>query len=170
MSVEKTETLQIKTLIVDVDGTLTDGMYHVSEDGVISKTFYTRDFAAMDLLAGLGVSIVILSSASDSVINQKINSSRMQHKKNINIYTGIGNKTMFLFLNVGQKIELNNAAYIGDGLNDLEAMDLCGFTGCPSDAHLDVAQAVSYVCDKPGGKGAVEEFIDFIIKSRIYGN
>ena len=58
----------------------------------------------------------------------------------------------------------HEAAYIGDDLNDLECMELCGMSACPADAAEVVVRKVDFVCNKKGGEGAVREFIEHIIQ------
>lgn len=58
----------------------------------------------------------------------------------------------------------HETAYIGDDLNDLECMELCGISACPADAVESVARKVDFVCSKNGGEGAVREFIEHLIK------
>ena len=62
------------------------------------------------------------------------------------------------------KLVSDAVAYIGDDLNDLPAMKVCGCVGCPNDSTKEVLEYADYVCTKNGGAGAVREFIDYIVK------
>ena len=61
-------------------------------------------------------------------------------------------------------ISFEQVAYIGDDVNDMECMSVCGFSACPADAMEEVKECVDYVCKNIGGHGAVREIIDKIIK------
>lgn len=89
-----------------------------------------------------------------------------QRAKELNIselYQGITDKpAMLLKVSAKFNVPTSEVAYIGDDLNDLECIRLCGYSACPADAVPDVLSAVDYVCQHAGGRGAVREFIDHL--------
>ena len=64
-------------------------------------------------------------------------------------------------------IRLEDVAYIGDDLNDLEVMKMCGITGCPADAVEEIKNISDYVSKFNGGSGAIRDFVDWILKNKI---
>lgn len=83
------------------------------------------------------------------------------------MHQGIENKS-YKLRDVCEKlqVELSEVAYIGDDLNDLPCMKICGYSACPSDAIVQVRDNVNYVCQSKGGDGAVREFIDYLLSKR----
>ena len=160
--------MNIKLFIVDLDGTLTNGLYHVSEKNGVSKSFYTRDFSAMEKLYNKNIIIMIITNSTDSVIYEKI--------KNINycIYlsSGIKNKVeeieRFFFNHEGFGWE--NVAYIGDAENDIECVEKALFSCCPNDAIPEIKEKVDFVSTYNGGNDAVWEFVKEILKMKEIKN
>jgi len=166
---------KIKIVIIDVDGVLTNGEYIVSDTGSISKSFYTRDFYAIEQLLKEKIHVIILTQSNDKVIDKRIEEIAKNSKywKNCLKY-----RSLVLFTNVDNKFEklknyltsetscsLENVAYIGDSENDLECIKNCGVIGCPNDAIKSIKELEGiYVSDFSGGKGAVYDFImNFLI-------
>jgi len=144
----------IKVFGVDVDGTLTDGTYHIDEAGHISKSFYTRDFYALNRLSQSGFTVLIITSAKDKVIEAKCAGFDFL------LYTGVQKKEEDIGRVLGKmKLKWDNLAFIGDAENDLEVMRLAGFTGCPLDAIPEVVEAANYQSVQSGGRGVVYDFV-----------
>ena len=145
---------RIKTFFIDVDGTLTDGSYEVSETGLISKSFNTRDFYALHRMYNTGYDIVIITGADDQVIEKKccglpfeIITSSITKVKDIERYQK------------REKIKWEQTAFIGDAENDLEAMSRSYFSACPLDAIPEVTECVDYQSMIEGGRGAVYDIM-----------
>ena len=155
-------TPKIRLLVTDVDGTLTDGVYTVSDDGTISKRFHTHDFHGMMDLQHAGVSILVLTSSNDDCIKVRYNQLPPVAKTRMHLATGHVDKLSYLkkYLSENAGILMSEVAYIGDDINDLDCMNVVGYTGCPNDAHPSVLSDVNYICDRNGGNGAVREFIE----------
>ena len=151
--------MKIKMLIMDVDGTLTDGHIYIGPDGEAMKVFSCKDgLGIKELLPPLGVTPVIITGR-DSVITAK----RAQELGITLLYQGIADK-LPLLKEIAEKHGLSSEeiAYIGDDLNDLECMQYCGVTGCPQDAQAKIKEIVSFIAPRDGGKGAVRDFIEYI--------
>ena len=152
----------IKVLVMDVDGTLTDGKLNIGQQGELFKSFYCRDGLGILNAQEQGVIPVILTSrASEIVVNRASEIGIefvLQGAKN--------NKKLILeeFLK-NNNIDFNEVAYIGDDINDLECMKYCCVVGCPSDSVESVKQIANYICSNKGGNGAVREFIDWLLEN-----
>lgn len=154
----------IKLLACDVDGTLTDGFYHVSEEGVTTKSFYTRDIWAIDeFLRITGCPVEIITQAKDSCVIQKFNSLLLRHTQ-LYVNIGISDKYDSLYhKRKSRNLEWSEVAYIGDAENDLECIRAVGFSASPSDAVPIIKHNVNAVSNYAGGRGAVHEIIMMII-------
>lgn len=150
--------LDIKILVLDVDGTLTDGKIYMSSNGELMKAFNIKDGYALARLPQYGITPVIITGRKSEIVDQRCKELKIAH-----IYQGIENKA-FKLREVcdGLGIELKQCAYIGDDLNDINCMQLCGHKACPADAVKFVREHVDYVCEAKGGDGAVREYCDFL--------
>lgn len=152
----------IRMLVMDVDGTLTDGKIYMSATGELMKAFNIKDGYAIARLRDYGIEPVIITGRSSEIVNQ-----RCKELKITELHQGIENKS-FKLRDICKKhdIDLSQVAYIGDDLNDLPCMKICGFSACPSDAMKPVRDNVSYVCEAKGGEGAVRELIDYLLSKQ----
>ncbi|MCS6983691.1 MAG: HAD-IIIA family hydrolase [Leptospiraceae bacterium] len=150
----------IKVLFCDVDGTLTDGSLYYSANGEIIKVFHVHDGQGIrDWLQNNRIVVVLSSRQSDSL------KSRFAELGISELYQNVQDKaTLVKEWLQSHGFEKHQAAYIGDDVNDLKAMKLVALSACPVDAHPQVREAVDYVCDLPAGRGAVREFIDYLLK------
>ena len=150
---------KIQLLVIDVDGTLTDGKIYMSANGELMKAFNAKDgYAIVHFLPTLNIIPVIITGRSSDILL-----ARCKELKITEIYQGVSNKINKLKEICEQKnIPLNNVAYIGDDVNDLDCMNACGIKACPSDAVPEIVSVCDFVSTKKGGDGAVREFIDYI--------
>ncbi len=166
----------IKLIGIDVDGTLTDGIYIMRDgfDSIISKSFYTRDFYGIEKVLKKGIHVVIISQSHDSVINNQIN--RICGHSDfwesccktglLSIFCAVNDKLEKIQEIINEKGLLwENVAYIGDAENDLPVMRKAGFTACPTDAIWEVVQESNYPSDFYGGKGAVHDVCKYILSN-----
>ena len=150
-------------LVVDCDGVLTDGMYSVSSNGVITKNFYTRDFSALEKIQQLGVKVVILTQSEDDCLKYKINS--LKNHEDISFFCGIKNKLQVVTKLVLEKgCTWGQCAYMGDSQNDYECMCYCN-SACPCDAEKPILKIAKYVSPYKGGHGAVADFIEHLLEN-----
>lgn len=150
----------IKYIVMDVDGTLTDGKIYMSNTGEFCKAFNVKDGCGIHEIAipaGI-VPVVITGRKSDIVLN------RCNELEIKNVYQGVSNKIEQL-LTLTQ--DLSTVAYIGDDINDLSCMSLIkragGIVGCPRDAVKEVISIADFVAEHDGGDGAVRDFIDWLV-------
>ncbi len=153
----KQKAARIKMLVLDVDGTLTDGGVYIDSNGVQSKKFSIRDGMGITLLQETGILVAMLShSRSLTMLEER---ARMLNIKYV--YAGKEPKLEVLKRWMSDLLlHENEIAFIGDDVNDLEIMSFVGLTGCPSDAHYQVVRNVDIVLQHKGGEGCVREFID----------
>lgn len=150
----------ISYLVLDVDGTLTDGKIYMGLNSESCKAFNIKDgYAIKNILPNIGVTPIILTGRkSDIVIN------RCKEIGVEKIYQGIVNKAEKI--REISKGELNKFAFMGDDLNDLPAMKELkkagGVVGCPIDAANEVKEIADFISTSNGGYGAVREFIEWI--------
>lgn len=148
--------MNIKLLVMDVDGTLTDGKIYMSADGELMKAFNIKDGYAIAHLEDKQIVPVIITGRSSEILVR-----RCRELGIVELYQGIEDKTAKL-LSICKKfqVEASSVAYIGDDLNDLECMKICGYSAAPADAAKEVLASVDYICKHRGGEGAVREFIE----------
>ena len=163
---------EIKIVILDLDGSLTDGTYRVSDDDVVTKSFNTKDFHGLSKLQELGVTVYIITSSTDLCIWNQFKRLPKVAKARLFIFDSIINKKSFIEKHILSKnITFDNIAYMGDDENDLECIKLAAITGCPSDAIYEIQQQdISYISDNKGGHGAVRDFVEFLIRHHKENN
>ncbi|HZV70967.1 MAG TPA: HAD hydrolase family protein [Saprospiraceae bacterium] len=153
----KEKAARIKMLVLDVDGTLTDGGVYIDANGVQSKKFNIRDGMGITLLEETGVVVGIIShSRSQTILDERARMLGIQY-----VYSGKESKLEVLNKWMDElSFTSEQIAYIGDDVNDIELLETAGLSACPSDAHFKVLQVVDIVLQREGGKGCVREFID----------
>lgn len=154
----------IKYLVMDVDGTLTDGRIYMGPNGEVMKAFNIKDGAGIhDILIPHGITPVIITGRLSDIVLM-----RCKELGILEVFQGVTDKSKELETFLGVKnTGLDSVAYIGDDINDLPCMDLVkrggGFIGCPADAVESVKKVSDYVASCKGGDGAVREFIEWLI-------
>jgi 3-deoxy-D-manno-octulosonate 8-phosphate phosphatase (KDO 8-P phosphatase) len=153
---------EIKLLVLDVDGVLTDGKLIIGSNGVEYKSYHVRD--------GMGISLARHHGLKVAVITGRKSESVEFRAKELNIdfvYQGITNKEAALNeIKKSLNIDLNNVFYMGDDINDLSIIKMVGFSAAPNDATEIVKQSVDFVSGLNGGCGAVREAIDYILSQQ----
>jgi len=158
----------IKMLILDVDGVMTDGgIYsgHTLAGAFHMKKFHARDGRGIIDLSRTGFPIRIISGS----LNSEILDSRAKILGIEKVAYGVEDKLRVLKEWVAEaNISLQQVAFIGDDMNDYELMKEVGLPACPADAHEKIKMIAKIVLTKKGGKGAVREFIDMHWGDQIY--
>ena len=148
--------MKIKLLVMDVDGTLTDGKIYMGENGEVMKAFNVKDgYAIAHMLPEMGIIPVIITGRKSKIVENRAKEIGITE-----LHQGVRDKLAVL-KNVAEKYNASpyEIAYIGDDINDLDCIEYCGVTACPADAVDGVKRKVTYVCKKNSGEGAVREFI-----------
>ncbi len=149
----------VKLLVMDVDGTLTDGAMYYSERGEELKRFSTRDGMGITLLHRAAIQTAIITSEHSPIVVRRAEKLRIHE-----VMLGSKDKTTTL-LDMARRLNLvpEDIAYIGDDVNDLHVMKLCGLSACPADAVEIIRETAHLVCQRLGGNGAVRELAEFIL-------
>lgn len=153
---------KVQLFVTDVDGVLTDAGMYYSESGDELKKFNTRDGMGLALLKKAGLQVAIMTSESTKIVEKRA------EKLGINLlFQGLSDKKAALEeLTSNLGITMENVAYIGDDINDLEAMRLVGYSACPADAAPEIKSVATFICKAPGGGGCVREFAELILRSK----
>lgn len=153
---------KIKYLVIDVDGTMTDAGIYYDDHGNELKKFCTRDAAGFFAAGQAGIRIMVLTGRECQATAR-----RMQEMKVDYLVQNIKDKVTYLkeFMSTNN-LTGEEMGYLGDDLNDLQSMMLCGFVGCPRDACGEVKEIADYVSDVKGGHGAVRDIICFLLGQR----
>ena len=152
---------QIKLVLTDIDGVLTDGGMYYSKEGEHMKKFNTKDGMAVELLKSINIKTIFITRE-----NSKISIQRAKKVKS-DILSGILRKELELSAICKKfKVLENQIAYVGDDVNDYEIMSNIGFSAAPNDAVKKICTLVDYVCKLDGGHGAFREFAEIIILNK----
>lgn len=150
----------IRLLVLDVDGTMTDGGVYYDATGNELKKFAIKDGAGLVLARAAGIRTVICTGRESAAVRR-----RAADLKITDVYQNVSDKAAFLRDFMQQNgCNAQQVAYCGDDLNDLAAMALCGFVACPADAAPEVRAAADYVCPQAGGAGAVRGAVEAILR------
>ena len=151
----------IKMLVLDVDGVLTDGTIVINADGSESKFFSSLDGHGIRMWQRAGLEIALLSGRVSEPTRQRAKQLEIKH-----VFEDCHNKLPLLeeFL---AKVNLSpeSVAYVGDDVMDLPVMRQVGFSIAVANAVDDVKREADFVTTQPGGSGAVREAIEYILKS-----
>lgn len=153
----------IKMFLTDCDGCLTDAGMYYSAEGDTLKKFNTKDGLGMSRLRASGIKVgIVTGEASDIVIR------RAEKLKLDIVLTGVSDKLKEVkHLCSVHGITLDQVAYVGDDLNDLDVIRACGYGCAVADAWPEVIDAAKYVTSRKGGDGAVREVAERILSGRV---
>jgi 3-deoxy-D-manno-octulosonate 8-phosphate phosphatase (KDO 8-P phosphatase) len=152
---------KIKMLVMDVDGTLTDGKIYMGQNGELFKVFDIKDgYAINEILPKYGITPIIITSRISKIVENRADEIGVKF-----VYQGVKDKLALIKKIADENaVTLEEIAYIGDDLNDLDCIKACGLGGCPADAASEIKEIADYVTKKPGGSGAVRDFVEYFIK------
>ncbi|PKL19060.1 MAG: acylneuraminate cytidylyltransferase [Spirochaetae bacterium HGW-Spirochaetae-5] len=145
-------------IIVDVDGTLTDGGMYYDKDGELIKKFNTRDGSALAQLKEMGLTILVCTGENSPAVNARLK------KLEINEYLhGITDKVEAIneWLD-NNDFSWNDVLYVGDEYNDFSAIQRAAFSVCPSDSHPSVKNIASYIAPSKGGDGVIRDVLFWV--------
>ncbi len=153
---------RIQLLILDVDGVLTDGRLYFGAKGEALKVFHVRDGHGIKLIMAAGVQVAACSGRRSAAT-----ASRLRELKVPNVVQGCDDKLLALHrLSRRLKIDPLNCACIVDDTPDLPLMSGVGLAAAVADAHPLVLSAAHWISALPGGRGAVREFCDCLLRAR----
>jgi len=152
----------VKLLVLDVDGVLTDGRLQFDAEGREQKVFHARDGYGMRAIMRAGVELAIISGRKSRPVE-----ARMQELDVRYVYLGQKDKISTLNKLIEQLgITLQEVAYVGDDIPDLECMNEVGLSVAVHDAHQTVRKAADWRTTLPGGAGAVREVCDLLLDAQ----
>lgn len=153
---------RIRLILLDVDGVLTDGSVILHADGSESKEFHIRDGAAIVWAMQAGIRVGLLSARTSVATSQRAAQLGIRI-----VSQGIGSKTTeFARIIAEQRLDENEVAYMGDDLLDLGVLRRAGLAGAPADGAAEVRAAAHWTSTLGGGRGAVREFIEVILRAQ----
>lgn len=153
---------QIKLVVFDVDGVLTDGGLFFGDDGQEYKAFYSRDGLGMKLLQQTGVEIAVITARNSKVVEHRMRNLGIE-----NVYQGKLNKLdAFHHLLEKLKVSAEHTAYVGDDVVDLPVMKAAGLAVAVQDAHPFVKQHAHWISQHNGGRGAARDVCELIMQAQ----
>jgi YrbI family 3-deoxy-D-manno-octulosonate 8-phosphate phosphatase len=156
----ETKIKKIKLLILDVDGVLTDGRIIYDYEGREQRFFDAQDGIGVRLLFTAGIKTIFATVLPSKAIERRAKDLLVEK-----VYQGVVPKTRILEEILGEKdVSSDEVCYVGDDLVDLGIMRSVGFPAAPANACREVKEVAVYVTEKEGGRGAVREIAELILK------
>ncbi|HMF79141.1 MAG TPA: HAD hydrolase family protein [Bryobacteraceae bacterium] len=150
---------EIKALVLDVDGVLTDGGVWWGPNGEEWKRFSFADIMGVSLARKAGMIVALISGEDSPLVDRFAAKMGIVH-----VEKNCKDKAAALGRFAAQAdVALEEICFMGDDVNDLGAMRLAGFTAAPADARPAVLNSVAFLSTKNGGHGAVRELVDFLL-------
>jgi 3-deoxy-D-manno-octulosonate 8-phosphate phosphatase (KDO 8-P phosphatase) len=153
---------QIKLVVFDVDGVLTDGKLYYSTTGEATKVFHVRDGVGLKLLGDMGISVAVITAKNSPMVAKRMQELGIQH-----YFAGVKNKkTQVEELAASLSVSLDNIAFVGDDMVDVPAMQIVTLSMCPNDAYEYVREGVDHIVPVAGGMGVARYVCDLILKEQ----
>ena len=152
---------QVKLLVLDFDGVMTDNRVLVSEDGTESVLCHRGDGLGIEMLMKKGIEVVVISKETNKVAQARCK------KLQIKCWSGIDDKyPLFLQEIKKRNIPLEQVCFMGNDINDAACIRAAGVGVVPADSHESVFSIADYITKKKGGRGAVREVADLVLCDR----
>ncbi|MCA8917176.1 MAG: HAD-IIIA family hydrolase [Planctomycetes bacterium] len=162
MTVSNEQWADVKLVVCDVDGVLTDGTVLYGPQGELAKPFYIRDGMGLRLLEAAGVKVGIITSEDSPVVSGRVKRLLLSAYR-----PGMKRKGEALRQLMGEfGATPEQTVYVGDDVNDSEAFEVAGIPCAPADASRFALDRVKYICSMPGGRGAVREIADLVLHAK----
>ena len=153
---------RIRFLILDVDGVLTDGGIIIDDDGRETKRFDVRDGHGLKMLMRCDVEIILLTGRKSKVVEHRARDLGISE-----VYQGVWNKLeVFEEILMKKNVTAQEVAFVGDDVVDVPVLRRVGVSFAVADALEAVKKVVHYITENPGGRGAVREICEIIIKAK----
>ena len=150
----------IKLLIFDVDGVLTDGTVMLTEKGELLRTMHTKDGFAIKEALNQGFKIAIITGGNNQGVKERLAKLGIT-----DIFLAVRDKLEPFYQLVDQyEISHHNILYMGDDIPDYQVMKLVGLACCPQDSCPEIKSISHYISHIDGGKGCVREIIEQLLK------
>jgi 3-deoxy-D-manno-octulosonate 8-phosphate phosphatase (KDO 8-P phosphatase) len=152
----------IQLLLLDVDGVLTDGSIIYSDADSETKVFNVKDGYGIKLVMSAGVKVGLVTGRTSKALQRRCRDLGIRH-----IYDGVQHKARLLDkIVLATGVDAGNTAFMGDDLPDLPLMRRIGLAIAVADAHEMVRAYADWITTAPGGRGAVREVCDALLKAR----
>lgn len=150
----------INTIILDVDGVLTDSSVYVFEDGVLMRKMNVRDGYAIKYAISKGYRVIIITGGKSAGVIKRLENLGVQE-----IYSGMQDKLEAIdeLIEV-YGLDLSASTYMGDDLPDYECLRLVGLPTCPANAAPEIREICQFISPFKGGEGCVRDLIEKILK------
>ena len=153
---------KIRMIVLDVDGVMTDGRSYINSDGVEVKAFDIRDGFGIVMARRAGLEFGIITGLMSPIVEHRAEQLRIDE-----VHEGFIDKDLVLKEIISRNnIDASEVAYMGDDLFDIPALKLAGLSAAPADARPEVIKEVDWVSSSDGGRGAVRELIEMIMKAK----
>jgi len=150
----------IKALIFDVDGVLTDGTVNITTEGELYRTMNIKDGYALKTAVDQGLHVCIISGGSNEGVRKRLHGLGIT---DIHLGTHQKTETLHKYLK-DNNLKPENALYMGDDIPDYYVMQEVGLPCCPQDAVPEIKELSKYISHKNGGKGCVRDIIEQVMK------
>ncbi len=148
-----------KLVITDIDGVMTDGGMYYTDQGDAMKRFNVRDGWGVIFLRKLGIPVAIMTGERTAIVAKRAEKLKIEH-----CYLGVSDKLETAKALCGKLgISIDEVAFIGDDINDLQLLRHAGISGTPGDAPDYVKKEACIVTTAKGGQGAFREFVEKIL-------
>ncbi len=152
----------VRLLILDVDGIMTDGSIVYDYEGGETKTFNVRDGHGIKLLMMAGLRLALITARSSRAVLRRADELGITL-----VYQGARDKLSAFEEILGEtSLEQGQTAYMGDDIIDIPVLKRAGFSVTVPDAASEVKERVDYITEKRGGRGAVREVVEIILKEQ----
>ncbi len=153
---------KITTFIFDVDGVMTDGTVHSFADGEHARTFYIKDGYAIEKALQSGYNIIVISGGFEKGVHNRLTFLGIK-----DIFLGVKDKlTLFDEYKKEKNLDEDQILYMGDDIPDYKMLKRVGLPTCPNDAANDIREICKYISPFNGGRGAVRDVIEKVMKSQ----
>jgi 3-deoxy-D-manno-octulosonate 8-phosphate phosphatase (KDO 8-P phosphatase) len=152
----------IRLLVLDVDGTMTDGRLYFGPRGEAMKVFHVRDGLGIKRVDAAGIQVAVISGRTSKMVSVRCRELGVEH-----VIQGAQDKVAaFEKLRKRLKVEASESACVGDDVVDVPLMKVVKLAFAVADAHGDAIRAAHVVTSLPGGQGAVREVCDYLLDAR----
>jgi 3-deoxy-D-manno-octulosonate 8-phosphate phosphatase (KDO 8-P phosphatase) len=150
---------KIELIVYDFDGVMTDNKVYVDQFGKESVQVNRGDGLGVSEIKKIGIRQIIISTEKNAVVSTRAK------KLKIECLQGVDNKKTVLTDYCSQsKIKIETVAFVGNDINDKDAMEMVGYSFCPSDAHKSVKEISDHTFQAKGGSGVIRELFEYLTK------
>jgi 3-deoxy-D-manno-octulosonate 8-phosphate phosphatase (KDO 8-P phosphatase) len=152
--------LPVTTVILDMDGVLTDGSLLITPDGEWVRKMNIKDGYILQLAVKKGYRVMVITGSSSTAVEKRLN------RLGINmVYQNVKDKMMLLkTLMAEHAFSSVETLYMGDDIPDLDVMKFCGLSCCPADSSRDILAIADYISPVKGGEGCVRDVLEKLMR------